>query len=96
MTARDQVKLSDRKRGPKRTLPKLFRSEPSKTEPQIISDHAMVRYFERVLGVDVEALRLTMLTTSQLAMVKSMHEGELPIGGGHHACIRNGRVATIL
>ena len=95
MTARDQMKDSDRKRGPKRTPPKLFRPEPQK-EPQIISDHAMIRYLERVLGMDVEVLRRTMLTPSQLAMVKGMRDGELPIGGGHYACIKNGRVATIL
>lgn len=95
MTARDDVKQSDRKRGPKRTPPKLYRQEAQK-EPDIVTDHAMLRYFERVLGIDVEALRATMLTPSQLESVKRMGAGELPIGGGHYARVRSGRVVTIL
>jgi hypothetical protein len=96
MTARDKAKDSDLNRGPKRTPPKQFRPEPYKKPPQVVSDHAVLRYMERVLGLDVEVIRNTMLTASQVEVAKRMREGELPIGGGHYARIVNGRVATIL
>lgn len=75
--------------GPKRTPPK---HKPVKKD---VSDHALVRYLERVVGLDVEAFRLTMLTPAQIKMAKSLKECDIPIGGGVTAVVRGGVVVTI-
>lgn len=75
--------------GPKRTPPK--RVIPKRD----VTDHALVRYLERVIGLDVEAFRLTMLTPDQLLMAKSLKECDIPLGGGVTAVVRGGIVVTI-
>lgn len=75
--------------GPKRTPPK------TKREPRDVTDHALVRYLQRVVGLDVEAFRLTMLTPAQLKMAKTLKECDIPLGGGVTAVVRGGVVVTI-
>jgi hypothetical protein len=47
-----------------------------------VSDHALLRYFERVAGVDVEGLRL------ELARVLARGEGAASLLGQDHYVIR--------
>lgn len=97
MTARDEVKPSDLKKGRKRTPPKVFRPQVvAERATPLISDHAVLRYMERVMGLEVEKVRSNMLTPMQLAAVRGLREVEVPIGGGHYAVVRNGRVVTVI
>ena len=46
-----------------------------------ISDHALLRYIERLCGVNVEALKAELLTTSVIAAIKSGATGlKTPLG----------------
>lgn len=75
--------------GPKRTPPKRV------IQKKDVSDHALVRYLERVVGLDVEAFRLTMLTEEQKLMAKALQDCDIPLGGGVTAVVRSGIVVTI-
>lgn len=77
--------------GPKRTLPKRRPDADKK-----ITDHAVLRYIERVMGMDVEGVRRTMLTAEQRAWVQRVQTGSFPIGDGHVAKVVNGVVVTIV
>lgn len=68
---------------------KKFKHEPT------VTDHALVRYFERVLNLDVEAIRETILTKDQLADIKTGFGFNLKLAPGITAVVRNGKVVTI-
>lgn len=77
--------------GPKWTAPKVHRAPPKE-----ITDHAVLRYLQRVLDLDVEAIRETMLTADQKLLAKQLRDCKLPLGGGHYAKVVGGVVVTIL
>lgn len=59
-----------------------------------VSDHAMVRYFERVYGLDVEALKREILTPEICAQIAA---GAVTVNvQGHKAPVENGCIRTIL
>lgn len=84
-------KLSTTYPGPKRTPPKV-RPKPVNT----VTDHALVRYMERVMKLDVEAIRATMLTADNKAWIAKFRDGKFPIGEGHYAKAVDGVVVTVL
>lgn len=75
--------------GPKRTPPKV------RKPAHMVTDHALVRYLERIMGLDVEAIRETILTPAQKQQVRDVRECKLPLGGGHTAVVVNSVVVTI-
>lgn len=75
------------------TLPKELRPKPPLEHP--VTDHALVRYFERVLGLDVEAIRLTILTPQQETLARSGVACRLELAPGITAVVHNGKVVTI-
>lgn len=75
------------------TSPKELRPRPPPEHP--VTDHALVRYFERVLGLDVEAIRLTILTPQQESLARSGVGCKLELAPGITAVVHNGKVVTI-
>lgn len=90
MTARDKMKPSDLAKGPRRTPPK--RRAPN---PTGITDHAVLRYLERVMGVDVEAVRRAILTPDNKALIARLKSGKFPIGAGMLAVVVDEVIVTI-
>lgn len=84
-------KIGPPAQGPRRTMPK-----PKPKPVNTVTDHAVLRYLERVMGLDVEAIRETMLTEENKAWISQFRDGKFPIGGGHFAKAVNGVVVTIL
>jgi uncharacterized membrane protein len=60
-----------------------------------VSDHAVVRYLERVEGKDINAVRAKIVTPRVAAAL-----GVLPtchvIQGGHRLVVRDGMVTTVI
>lgn len=77
--------------GPRRTPPK-----PKPKPVSTVTDHAVLRYLERVMGLDVEAIRETILTEESKVWIKTVGHGKFPIGNGHFVKVVNGVVVTIL
>lgn len=61
----------------------------------IVSEHAIVRYFERCLGQDLEEVKRDILTDSLIACVKNLGDGKHPIGKKRRAVVKNNIVVTI-
>lgn len=90
MTGRDQKKPSDLARGPKWTPPKV------KNGLTGVTDHAVLRYLERVHGVDVESVRRAILTPENKALIKRLKNGKFPLGHGLIAVVKDEVVVTIV
>lgn len=57
-----------------------------------VSDHALVRYLERVVGVNVDGLRARIIKRANVAAV---HGADAVTIEGVRYCIRNGVVTTV-
>lgn len=72
-----------------------MQSKDNPPDPEVrISDHAIVRYMERVYGLDLDALRREMLTPDREHMIRM---GAKKIKAGDHVFIvENSVVITVL
>ena len=59
-----------------------------------VSDHAIVRYFERVLGYNIKEIKKKILPDPFKTVVNKFGNGKYPIGS-HHVIVEGGRVVTI-
>lgn len=65
-------------------------------EPPKVSDHAVLRYLERVKGVDIESLKNEILSEPVLKMVKTLGgNGKYP-NSGFKLVMKDNTVVTIL
>lgn len=61
----------------------------------IVSEHAILRYIERVCGVDLEKVRDEILTKELMMMVQELGDGIFPIRSSIKAIVKNNVVVTI-
>ena len=62
-----------------------------------VSEHALVRYFERVKGFDIEEVKKEILSESVMQMVSVLGgSGQYPNENGYGIVLDNFRVATIV
>lgn len=61
----------------------------------VISDHSIVRYVERVIGIDVDWLKNNILPENLRAGVKSLGDGRYPVNE-HVIVVRDNTVVTVL
>lgn len=66
----------------------------SQREP-IVSEHAQLRYLERVRGVNLQEVSAQVLPQEIIAVVKQLGDGTYP-AGTHKVKVRGGVVVTIL
>lgn len=61
-----------------------------------ISEHAIIRYFERILGLNMEEVTQKILPDKEAVLVESLGNGHYPINGGEFKIIvRNDTVVTL-
>lgn len=60
----------------------------------ILTEHALLRYFERFLGYNLEDVRAKILTPDIERMIKFAPNGKIPYRG-HHLVIRDKVIVTI-
>lgn len=65
------------------------------TEP-IVSEHAMLRYVERVLKVDLGAVRAAILTARNVATINFVRSGKVPLGDGITLVVKDRTVVSVL
>lgn len=61
----------------------------------IVTDHALVRWLERVNGVDVKALKDSMITDEHRRIIKRGDHVTIVTGGVKLVC-NNGNVITVI
>ena len=80
----------------KNSLQNKLRHLLNKKEIIEISDHAVVRYLERIEGVDLSYIRDCILTDEFMRVFKQLSDsGEFPSGTGFVVVVRNNRVVTV-
>lgn len=67
----------------------------------IVTDHALLRYLERVQGVDVEAVRCLMAINVDRVLDRAEDIRPMPMATGvilegFEYCLTNGRVTTVM
>lgn len=60
----------------------------------IITEHALLRYFERVKGFDLEAIRSEILNEKTTELIKEFKSGKFPVNG-YRVVVKKGTVTTI-
>ena len=61
----------------------------------VVTEHALLRYVERVMGIDLEAARSDILNPSRMAVIKAMGSGKLEMPNGNKLVFKNRAVVTI-
>lgn len=61
-----------------------------------ISDHAIVRYFERIGGLDIESVKQEILSDAECLLISSMGDGKYPIGDRFQVIVKNSTVVSIV
>jgi DNA repair ATPase RecN len=63
----------------------------------IVSEHAIIRYIERVMGIDLDTLKEEILPEVVMAQARILGNGVYPAScGKHRVKIRDGVVVTVL
>lgn len=82
---------------PKRDLPKPC--TPKKWRPPtqpLVTDHAVIRYLERMMGIDVERLRSELLSDGRAALIRSMSTGHLHTADGATLVVLDAKVVSVI
>lgn len=77
---------------PKPCTPKKFRA----LQPPLVTDHALVRYMERVMQIDVERLRNTLLGDGRAEIIRTIGTGHLHTPDGATLVVLDGKVVSVL
>jgi hypothetical protein len=67
----------------------------AKTMQLEVSDHAVLRYAERVLGLDPTDVRAT-IKARVTPLANALGDGEYPVAGGCRAVVKNRTVVTVV
>lgn len=77
---------------PKPWTPKKFKPQ----QPPLVTDHALVRYMERVMQIDVERLRGELIGDGRAALIRSMGTGHLHLPEGATMVVLDGKVVSVI
>jgi len=77
---------------PKPWTPKKYRPVP----PPLVTDHALVRYMERVMEIDVEKLRRDLLGDGRADLIRTIGTGHLHTPEGATLVVLDGKVVSVL
>lgn len=69
--------------------------EQHHTKEISVTEHALLRYFERVLGFDLEEIKEKILSEELEEHIDTLVSGKFPIGDGKYAVVKNRVVITI-
>jgi hypothetical protein len=62
----------------------------------VVTEHAMLRYLERVRGLDLQALQDEILNDSRLAAINTLQSCRLPLGDGNLLLVENRTVKSVI
>ena len=67
-----------------------------KAKAPVVSEHALLRYIERSMGVNLEEIKNLILSRDVTAMISSLGNGTYPIPGGLKAVVRENTIISIV
>ena len=62
----------------------------------IVSEHALIRYLERAMDLDLEQLKSEILTPEVTKQIKIMGNGKFPLGNGLRVVVKDNVVTTVV
>ena len=62
----------------------------------IMTEHAMLRYLERVKGIDFTELCQQVITEQLKTQIKTLGDGKYPIGDGYRVVVKNNAILTVV
>lgn len=62
----------------------------------VISEHSIIRYLERVLGIDLDLIKDRMLDERNRAAIKILGTGYYPIGNGFKLVVKSNVVVSVI
>ena len=68
--------------------------EGFKEKDIIVTEHAVLRYLERIMGFDLEQINKSLLTDDVKLMIGKMGDGKYPIDGGR-MIVKNNTIISI-
>lgn len=84
-TARQEVKLAQKRESDLNKLcsdlQQRVKAMQQKEPDVIVSEHALVRYFERVLGYDLDGIRDTIVSEQARIFIDNFGSGKIPSNG---------------
>lgn len=66
------------------------------TAVPVVSEHALLRYLERKLGIDLEEVKKEILTDETAERIKQFGSGRFPIGDGMRAVVKQNVVVSVV
>lgn len=72
-----------------------LRQESKKNLQVVVSEHALVRYFERHEGYDLAAVRKAIVPPEVEVQIAKLGDGHYPVGQSHRVRVKNGVVCTL-
>ena len=75
--------------------PRVLPQNPPPEHP-VVTDHALVRYLQRVIGIDVDALRRQLLADGREELIRTMSSGRLRTADGLTLVVKNRIVVSII
>lgn len=61
----------------------------------MISDHAILRYLERVMGIDIEMIKKEILPEKSKQTIQTLGNGTYPINNKYKIVVKNNTIVTI-
>ena len=61
----------------------------------VVTEHAILRYLERAMGLDLDQVRKEILTNEVEQLSKNMGNGKYPIGNGCRVVVKNNTVVSV-
>ncbi len=97
--AKEEVKEAQKKETAANLLRDRLKKEIQELElnskDPIVSEHAILRYFERVLGYDMEEIKSLILPTPMKQTITKMGSGKYPMGNGCRLVVKDNTIVTI-
>ena len=66
-----------------------------KTPRDLITDHALLRYLQRIKGVDLNAVKNEMIDRDTPDQVEFMGRGKIKTKKGHTLVVSNNKIVTV-
>jgi hypothetical protein len=73
-----------------------LRESTKKAKAVMVSEHSILRYLERVRGVDLDQVKKEIMPEATIQRIRAMGNGEYPVGGSHTLRVRDNTVITVL
>jgi len=93
----DQIAAQDKYRKAKEQLKDLCAEVSRALEGEAsVSEHAIIRYLERVNGLNLDTIREAILSPAMKKAIDSMGSGKYPIGNGCRAVVKGKTVVSVI